>query len=137
MASSASLTTTHLPTLRGLLDEWRGKQSVSAVFTAPMVDIAAKLAEKSATGAAQGKDIVVAFRTRPPLPNEAAEKFHAYETKDTDSEGVEDEGQTQHAEAASVEFCAGVSVKNAEPGTFVAHVPGHKVSYQHIYANAN
>ena len=80
--SSAALTTTHLPQLRGTLDEWREKQPAPKPFTAGRQDLATRLADENAVGAKEGKDIVVAFRTRPSLPNEAEEKFHAVETKE-------------------------------------------------------
>ncbi|KAJ7587026.1 P-loop containing nucleoside triphosphate hydrolase protein [Mycena floridula] len=95
MASSATLTTTHLPQLRSILKEWQAEQAPSIGFR-PMV--APEIA----------KDVVVAFRTRPSLPNEAAEKFRAEDNSD------------------DVEFCAGITVTSAEPGIFVAHVPGMK-----------
>jgi kinesin family member 2/24 len=140
MASSASLTTTHLPTLRKLLDEWRERQPPAKPFVSPLLDIPAKLARENPEGGAQGKDIVVAFRTRPPLLNEA-EKFTALEGKEEDAAAaenalleVEDESPQARNDAPDdaagpqkVDFCAGVTVKSAEPGTFVAHVPGWKV----------
>lgn len=87
-----------------------------------MQDFASRLSDENAVGAKDGKDIVVAFRTRPPLPNEAQEKFHASESKEEDTP----EGQTT-AELSKVEFCSGVTAASAEPGTFVCHVPGFKV----------
>jgi kinesin family protein 2/24 len=65
--------------------------------------------------------MIVAFRTRPPLLNEAADKFHA--NPDAKEALVDAEGQT-----AAVEFCAGITLTSAEPGVFVAHVPGMKVT---------
>ncbi|KAJ7820427.1 P-loop containing nucleoside triphosphate hydrolase protein [Mycena leptocephala] len=65
--------------------------------------------------------MIVAFRTRPPLLNEAADKFHA--NPDAKEALVDAEGQT-----AAVEFCAGITLTSAEPGVFVAHVPGMKWS---------
>lgn len=120
--SSATLTTTHLPQLRATLDEWHEKQPAPKPFTSPMQDFASRLSDDNAVGVKQGKDIVVAFRTRPPLPNEAEEKFHASESK----EEATSEGQTT-AELSKVEFCSGVTAVSAEPGTFVCHVPGFKV----------
>ncbi|KAF7322225.1 Kinesin-like protein [Mycena kentingensis (nom. inval.)] len=105
MASSATVTTTHLPKLRAILEEWDAKRAPAKGFAVPLADI--KPATKDAS-----KDVIVAFRTRPPLPNEAAEKFHA----SADAEDV----------PLDVEFCAGVTVTSAEPGVFVAHVPGMK-----------
>ncbi len=62
------------------------------------------------------KDVVVAFRTHPPLPGEAVGKFQS-----TPANGKND---------MPVEVCIGISVKSAEPGVFVAHVPGMKVCSQ-------
>lgn len=122
MASSATLTTTHLPILRASLEEWRQKQPAATPFTSPLQDISARLTEGKPEGEEPAKDIVVAFRTRPPLPNEAADKFHASEGED-DAVGEGEEA----AEAPKVEFCSGVTARSAEPGVFVAHVPGWKV----------
>ncbi|KAJ7049968.1 P-loop containing nucleoside triphosphate hydrolase protein [Mycena amicta] len=106
MASSATVTTTHLPKLRTLLDEWNEKRTPTKGFAVPLSEI--KPATKDAS-----KDIIVAFRTRPPLPNEASEKFHA-------------NPDAEDAPTEPAEFCAGVTVASAEPGVFVAHVPGMK-----------
>ncbi|KAJ7598750.1 P-loop containing nucleoside triphosphate hydrolase protein [Mycena floridula] len=101
MASSATLTTTHLPELRAVLDSWDGEQPPHKGFAIPW----SQLDPSKAT-----KDIIVAFRTRPSLPNEAAEKFKR-DAADSD---------------VPIEFCKGITVTSAEPGVFVAHVPGMK-----------
>ncbi|KAI0347911.1 P-loop containing nucleoside triphosphate hydrolase protein [Trametopsis cervina] len=108
MASSASLTTTHLPHLREELEKWRKEQPPCTPFTTPLEDIQAQ----DFTGQ-RGKDVNVAFRTRPPLPQEAENKFSAAATED---------------DAEETTFCSGVTVASAEPGIFVAHVPGMKWS---------
>lgn len=128
--SSAALTTTHLPQLRATLDEWREKQPAPRPFTAPRQDLATRLAVENAVGAKEGKDIVVAFRTRPPLPDEAAEKFHTLETKEEAAAGDQDTEQSDATPElpAKVEFCSGVTAASAEPGTFICHVPGFKWS---------
>ncbi|KAJ7233913.1 P-loop containing nucleoside triphosphate hydrolase protein [Mycena rebaudengoi] len=110
MASSATLTTTHLPRIRALLDEWSAKRPAPKGFSVPLVDI-----QQSSPSRGVSKEVIVAFRTRPSLPNEAGEKFHG----DPDAED---------ASEAPVEFCSGISVTSAEPGVFVAHVPGWKWS---------
>ncbi|KAJ7467033.1 P-loop containing nucleoside triphosphate hydrolase protein [Mycena latifolia] len=116
MASSATLTTTHLPALRTILDEWNQKRPAAKGFPVPLAEL-----QQSPPSEDASKDVVVAFRTRPPLPNEAADKFHA----DPDAkDAVVDEA----GKVAPVEFCAGITVTNAEPGVFVAHVPGMKWS---------
>ncbi|KAK7001327.1 kinesin-like protein [Favolaschia claudopus] len=115
MATSATLTTTHLSTFRNILDEWhqnRLKTTPTKGFLVPFEELQ-QSPKKDAL-----KDVIVAFRTRPPLPNEAAEKFHA----DPDAQ---DAAET---EAAPVEFCSGITVTSAEPGVFFAHVPGMKWS---------
>ncbi|KAK0240830.1 P-loop containing nucleoside triphosphate hydrolase protein [Armillaria nabsnona] len=106
MATSATLTTTQLPHFRSLLEEWLAKQPPATGFSVPFEDIA-KTPRAS-------KDVVVAFRTGPPLPGEAAGKFQS-----TPADREDD---------ASVEVCIGITVKSAEPGVFVAHVPGMKWS---------
>ncbi|EJD43841.1 P-loop containing nucleoside triphosphate hydrolase protein [Auricularia subglabra TFB-10046 SS5] len=111
MASSAALTTTHLPRLRGILEQWRAAQPAFKGFDTEVEALARKLAATDLENGAS-KDVVVAFRTRPPLPNEAAEKFQA------------DGGSAE--EANQVEFCSGITVTSAEPGVFVAHTPGMK-----------
>lgn len=100
MSSSAALITTHIDHLRGILAEWEQQQSPTNV-----TDVRDHDTEK---------DVLVCFRTRPPLPNEATTKF----------------GNTQdsHSETDTpAEYCAGISVLNTEPGKFVAHVPGMRV----------
>ncbi|THG94681.1 hypothetical protein EW026_g6839 [Hermanssonia centrifuga] len=130
MASSAALTTTHLPVLRSQLEEWREKQSAISGFSTSLSDIADNsLNSKDARNTAS-KDVVVAFRTRPPLEHEAEEKFKAYETKDTpEQDGTEaSSGPATTEGSCKVEFCPGITVASAEPGTFIAHVPGLKWS---------
>ncbi|KAH7101556.1 P-loop containing nucleoside triphosphate hydrolase protein [Auriculariales sp. MPI-PUGE-AT-0066] len=106
MASSAALTMIHLPRLRVILDEWRAAQPPANGFATSLQDVKGK----------DLKDVIVAFRTRPPLPNEAAEKFQA--------EGGAEE------EAAPIEFCSGITITSAEPGVFVTHTPGMNVSME-------
>ncbi|PCH35714.1 nucleoside triphosphate hydrolase protein [Wolfiporia cocos MD-104 SS10] len=121
MASSAALTTTHLPRLRAGLEEWRKKQSLHAEFATPLSEITNR-ANGGGQRKQQGKDVVVAFRTRPPLENEAETKFAAAETQDAKTA----EGAEEQADTPQSAFCAGITVKSAEPGEFVAHVPGMK-----------
>ncbi|KAJ7502496.1 P-loop containing nucleoside triphosphate hydrolase protein [Mycena galericulata] len=116
MASSATLTTTHLPILRTILDEWNQERPATKGFSVPLAELQHSSPSKDAS-----KDVIVAFRTRPPLPNEAADKFHA--DPDAEDTPLDAEGQI-----AAVEFCAGITVTSAEPGVFVAHVPGMKWS---------
>jgi kinesin family member 2/24 len=117
MASSAALTTTHLPRLRKELEQWRQKQPSVTPFSSLSQDITTQLGSRN-LNAEQGKDVIVAFRTRPPLENEAEEKFQAATT-------VPPGGETE----APVQFCPGITVTSNEPGVFVAHVPGMKVLF--------
>ncbi|KAJ7352329.1 P-loop containing nucleoside triphosphate hydrolase protein [Mycena albidolilacea] len=104
MASSATLTTTHLPQLRTLLHKWNQSRPAPTGFqNAPL--------DKNTS-----KEVIVAFRTRPPLPEEATDKFQTHSDP-------KDASATQ-----SVEFCAGITALSADPGVFVAHVPGMKWS---------
>ncbi|KAJ7932096.1 hypothetical protein B0H13DRAFT_2307948 [Mycena leptocephala] len=80
MASSATLTTAHLPQLHIILDKWNQTRTPSTGFS----DIPTENVSK---------EVIVAFRMRPPLPNE---KF-----------------QSQDSPAAeSIEFCAGITARN-------------------------
>ncbi|SJK96965.1 uncharacterized protein ARMOST_00214 [Armillaria ostoyae] len=97
---------TNLPHFRSLLEEWLEEQPPATGFSVPFEDIA-KTPRAS-------KNVVVAFRTRPPLPGEAEGKFQS-----TPADGEDD---------VPVEACIGIAVKSAEPGVFVAHVPGMKWS---------
>ncbi|KAF7357928.1 Kinesin-like protein [Mycena venus] len=119
MATSATLTTTHLSTFRTILDEWnqnRLKTSPIKGFHVPLEELQQSPPSKDAL-----KDVIVAFRTRPPLPNEAADKFHV--DPDAKDAPVDEDGQPP-----VVEFCSGITVTSAEPGVFFAHVPGMKWS---------
>lgn len=119
--SSAALTTTHLPQFRTILDAWDAKQKPLKGFTTPLPDPSERLSR--ADDAPDGKDVLVAFRTRPPLENEASDKFGP-------APGAADAEDAPPAEgelAPKVEYCRGISIASAEPGAFVAHVPGMKV----------
>ncbi|KAJ7090915.1 P-loop containing nucleoside triphosphate hydrolase protein [Mycena belliarum] len=115
MASSSTLTSTHLPILRTILDEWHQKQPVPKSFPVPLAEL------QSPPSKDKLKDVIVAFRTRPPLANETADKFHAdLYAKDA----VVDEA----GKIFSLQFCAGITVASTEPGVFFAHIPGMKWS---------
>ncbi|CAK5265801.1 unnamed protein product [Mycena citricolor] len=108
--AAPALNIAHLQTL---LDDWDKEQpqpQTHAAFGVPLEQ--ARCALRDAL-----KDVVVAFRTRPPLPNEAAEKFRA-----------------------ESEFCRGITAAGAQPGVFVAHVPSTKwngVTLSHKTYNAD
>ncbi|KAJ7433736.1 P-loop containing nucleoside triphosphate hydrolase protein [Mycena latifolia] len=93
----------HLPHLRALLGKWNESRPASEGFSSEVPP-----AEDAS------KEVIVAFRTRAPLPNEAA-KFHA----DPDAKDAP-------GNAESAQFCAGITAISADPGVFVAHVPGMK-----------
>ncbi|KAF7376655.1 Kinesin-like protein [Mycena sanguinolenta] len=119
MATSATFTTTHLSTFRTILDDWNEnklKAGATKGFLVPLAELQQSPPNKDAL-----KDVVVAFRTRPPLPNEAADKFHV--DADAKDAPVDEEGQVP-----VVEYCPGITLTSAEPGVFVAHVPGMKWS---------
>lgn len=115
--SSAALTTAQLPRLRALLADWHATQPAPNPFDRSLDSIQTRFAQNLGEGKLNddAKDIVVAFRTRPPLENEAATKFAQ-------------DGADPDADAATAEFCAGITLTSAEPGMFVAHTPGMKVA---------
>jgi kinesin family member 2/24 len=125
MASSATLTTTHLPHLRSLLREWESQQPTPKGFTTPVTEKYGNSDVYKQDLGGNLKDVVVAFRTRPPLENEADEKFTSV------GESGSEEGRGRGRE--KVDFCSGISVPSAEPGVFVAHVPGMKVRLSHPF----
>ncbi|KZT22519.1 P-loop containing nucleoside triphosphate hydrolase protein [Neolentinus lepideus HHB14362 ss-1] len=120
-AASASSITSNLPLFRSLLSEWSAKQPAVRGFTSTPEEISAafdkRLQDKQSGLYETGKDVLVAFRTRPPLENEAAEKFKAVAKEDADEAAAIEE---------KVEFCEGITLASAEPGVFVAHVPSVK-----------
>jgi kinesin family member 2/24 len=125
--SSAALTTVQLPRLRALLADWEKKQAPAKPFSTSQQDIQARFNETLVSGVAasddaESKDVIVAFRTRPPLENEAATKFGVAAEGDNSSTENADNGSS-----GMVEFCAGITLASAEPGVFVAHTPSMKV----------
>ncbi|EPQ55331.1 P-loop containing nucleoside triphosphate hydrolase protein [Gloeophyllum trabeum ATCC 11539] len=117
-AASATSITSNLSLFRSLLSEWSAKQpKVKGLATTPEEISASfdrRLQDKASGIHDTGKDVVVAFRTRPPLENEAAEKF----------KGNQEEGDLNVP--AEVTFCEGITLASAEPGVFIAHVPSVK-----------
>jgi kinesin family member 2/24 len=109
MASSATHTTANLSFYRNLISQWEAN-----------VPKASQVHESNfpSTGSMRdGKEVIVAFRTRPPLEGEADSKF-----------GIKHDLSTEE-KPEHVEFCPGVGVQSSEPGVMVAHwhVPGQKV----------
>ncbi|KAJ6508726.1 P-loop containing nucleoside triphosphate hydrolase protein [Mycena sanguinolenta] len=90
--ASSPFTTTQLSALRTILDEWNRNRLETAPTKGSSVQ------QSPPTNDAL-KDVIVAFRTRSPLPREPA-----------------------------VEYCPGITLTSAEPGVFVQHVPGMKSS---------
>lgn len=122
MASSAALTTTHLPRIRDLLKEWERKQPPTKGFATPT-----DTKDRDNGQRTSAKDVIVAFRTRPPLENEAADKFKGSLVKDHQPTGSMTE-EIEGSNEINVDFCPGISIPSVEPGIFIAHVPGMKVS---------
>jgi kinesin family member 2/24 len=128
--ASAAFTTTNLPVLRSRFEEWSAKQPPPRGFTSKLPDA------PQVEGIPDGKDVVVALRTRPPLAGEAA-RF-SVPADAVDDEATKDGQIVKEGDLAIPEFCPGISVPSAEPGVFIAHVPTMKVSTQHssiIHAN--
>ena len=111
------------------------------------MDAAPLVFSAAPVGAAAADDAAGALGAGCALEDEAAAKFHAYEGKEDDKGaggkdgGKDEKGDEENVKAAvkdaqneggqdeKVEFCAGITVTDAEPGTFVAHVPGYKVRF--------
>ncbi|KAH7105093.1 P-loop containing nucleoside triphosphate hydrolase protein [Auriculariales sp. MPI-PUGE-AT-0066] len=113
MALSVQRTTSAIPALRLLLDEWDVDQAKLEVSNGTGPDTSLALLKD--------KDVVVAFRTRPPL---------ADETRMFEGE-VEDPEQP----SKQAEFLRGVTVRTFQPVSFVAHVPsvswkGHTIAHK-------
>lgn len=124
MASSSSLTITHLPRLRDELAQWRAEQPTDSGFKSSLEDISNKLTNLNSLTVAPNKDIFVAFRTRPPVDEEANEKFALPQSAEESNSG--------NATVQGSAFCYGSTATSAEPGKMVAHVPGMKVSAHNV-----
>lgn len=124
MSLSAQKATTNISFFYNLVAEWESSNSVTAssqLFTRP---------PPAPGGEREGKDVIVAFRTRPPLDREFA-RFD----KEKAEVGVQAEVDDGKEAAPQVDekllkeaYKPGISVISAEPGVMVAHVPGMKVS---------
>jgi hypothetical protein len=106
--ASTNWTSLNLPQFLSLVSEWRAVQPLAQDFAELEVGDGAELEQT---------DVFVAFRTRPPLPNEEKAAF----TVPSDVNVTESAGSIQS------EFCPGISVASAFPGEFYAHVPSLKV----------
>jgi len=110
MALSVRQTTSSLPALRGLLDEWDALQPEQL-----------DLAVSDSNDIMQDKDVIVAFRLRPPLPDE----LHVFEDQN------EEDGN------GGTEFLRGATVVNPSGRMFV-HIPSSTVSIkQSTYLKAD
>lgn len=142
--ASALLTTSNLPRFRKMIVDWEAKQTPPTGFSTPLsslglssLESAAGIAQGSDSGMIQGresKEVLVAFRTRPPLPGEAEEKFQALESMVYKGAPLGEvaaaqrkQREEEEAELAKIKFCPGLTVRSAEPGVVVAHVPAMKV----------
>src|ERR1700761_1347018 len=122
MSLSAQQTTAKLSFFHKLVAEWETKNANTSGF-AEEGDVVG--------GERDGKDVVVAFRTRPPLDQE----FERFEREKAEVEvpSGSEEGATagggQSKEEGSLKdtYRSGISVVSAQPGVMVAHVPGMKV----------
>lgn len=94
-----------------LIEQWKSKQPQGKGFTRPLSEVGPGV-DRS------GKDVIVALRTRPPIPSEH-ERFILTTPEESDQAGADD---------PAFDFCIGVDVRGAEPGKMVAHVPAMKVS---------
>lgn len=112
MSISAVNITAQVSRFSSLIDQWKAKQAPPKGFTRPLSQVEPG-ADRS------GKDVIVALRTRPPIPSERS-RFIA----PNDGANVE-----ASSDAAAIDFCIGVDVRGAEPGKMVAHVPSMKVSH--------
>lgn len=132
--ASALVTTSNLARFRSLIEGWEAKQPPVKEFSTPLDAILSSSSPdafntpEDANNASlitgrDSKEVLVAFRTRPPLPGEAEEKFKAME------EFVyRGGGRKVEKEDLEVAFCPGLTVRSADPGVVVAHVPYMKVS---------
>jgi kinesin family member 2/24 len=112
MASSTSWTSSeNLPQFLSLVSEWRAGQSLVQDFAGVGDD-----------AEFEQKDVFVAFRTRPPLPNEEKTAF-----------SVSSDVSVPEPAGSQSEFCPGISVASAFPGEFYAHVPSLKVCFATCY----
>lgn len=94
-----------------LIEQWKNKQPQVKGFTRPLSEVGPGV-DRS------GKDVIVALRTRPPIPSER-ERFIPT---------APEEGAKSSGDESAFDFCIGVDVRSAEPGKMVAHVPAMKVS---------
>jgi kinesin family member 2/24 len=127
MSLSAQKATTNISFFYNLVSEWESSNSVtssSELFPRP---------PPTAGGEREGKDVIVAFRTRPPLDREFArfdQEKAAVEVQDGKDDGEEKKELPQVDEKLLKEsYRPGISTVSAEPGVMVAHVPGMKVSF--------
>ncbi|EED85294.1 predicted protein [Postia placenta Mad-698-R] len=128
MASSSSLSTTHLPRLRDELAQWRAEQPTDSGFKSSLEDISNKLTNLNSLTVAPNKDIFVAFRTRPPVDEEANKKFALPQSAEESNSDTTNASNSGNATVQGSAFCYGITATSAEPGKMVAHVPGMKWS---------
>lgn len=98
---------------RALLTQWESTQPSARGFESS-VDTASRR---------EDKDVIVAFRTRPPLEREL--------TRFEDERPPSPDADASVSEPVTIDnFKPGIAVTSAEPGVMVAHVPGMKVHIQ-------
>ncbi|EED82646.1 predicted protein [Postia placenta Mad-698-R] len=133
MASSSSLTTTHLPRLRDELAQWRAEQPTDSGFKSSLEDISNKLTNLNSLTVAPNKDIFVAFRTRPPVDEEANKKFALPQSAEESNSDTTNASNSGNATVQGSAFCYGITATSAEPGKMAAHVPGMKTGSGKTY----
>ncbi|KAF8523516.1 P-loop containing nucleoside triphosphate hydrolase protein [Hysterangium stoloniferum] len=102
MALSVQQLPSYLPEIRGLLQDWKTSQSKQTQ------------ANSAGSDPTASSDVIVAFRTRPILPEEMTSDLAQTELNDASDE------------LNGSNICIGISVKHLEPGVTVAHVPNLK-----------
>lgn len=115
MSISAASITARLAYFQSLVSKWESRQPAPLPFPSS-ADTLKGGSER------EGKDVVVALRTRPSLDSEAKR----FQPDDAETAAIQPSGEDGVASPSS-SFCTGITVRSAEPGVMVAHVPGMKV----------
>lgn len=111
MSLSATAINTNLERFREAIQAWEADKLQTQV---PAGDAGATAGQEQS---AEWQDVVVAFRTRPTLPDEAAKFTDGTVATGTDKDASKTEDDV---------FCRAISVQPSPP-SFVTHVPSMKV----------
>ncbi|KAI0313289.1 P-loop containing nucleoside triphosphate hydrolase protein [Amylostereum chailletii] len=106
--------TLSLPILRELIDKWHTSQGIATASDETTASHSALEGVDFRQAARENKDVVVAFRSRPFLPEDAA-RF-----------GGDSASDPSTSTSATDALCVGVSVVESEPGKTVVHFPNKK-----------